>query len=103
RELGGEIPLGAQGGAEVARRTHIDHQEDGELPLLTKPFHIGDAESRRDVPVDGANVVSRHVLSHFGELDPASAEHARVVAGGEAPDQTASRDLQLAYDANEFR
>jgi hypothetical protein len=87
----------------VARRTHIDHQEDGELPLLTKPLHVGDAESRRDVPVDRANVVSRHVLSHFGELHPTSAEHTRVVASRETPDQAASRDFQLAYDAYEFR
>ena len=61
-----------------------------------------DAQARRDVPIDGADVVSRLVLAHLGELDASATEGAGVLPGHDVSHQMAGRDLDAPHLAHDL-
>jgi hypothetical protein len=97
RHLGRKLRPGAPPTSYLGRRALIHQQEDGEFALFVMPAQVGDAESRRDAPVDGADVVTRLVLTYVLELDAAAAEGARVVAGREVAHQPARREFESPH------
>ena len=80
----------------------VGHEEHGELALLEIALDVGRAEAGGDVPVDGADVVAGLVLAHFGELDPAAAERAGVLAGHDVAHEVAGGDLQPPHLARDL-
>ena len=80
----------------------VDHEQHGELALLEVALHVGRAEPGGDVPVDGADVVARLVLAHLGELDPAAAERAGVLAGHDVAHEVAGGDLDPPHLARDL-
>ena len=72
-------------------------KQDREFALFVVPAQVGDAEPRRDAPVDGADVVARLVLAHVLELDAAAAEGTRVVARREVAHQPAGREFESPH------
>jgi hypothetical protein len=93
-DLGGEVALGAAHAAEAGGGAQIGHEEHRQLPLFEVALHVGGAQPRGDVPVDGPDVVARLILPHLGELDPAAPERAPVLAGHDVPHEVAGHDLQ---------
>ena len=101
--FGGQLPPGPLHGPEAARGAHVDQQQQGQLPLLVEALDEGGAEPGGDVPVDGPDVVAGEILPHLGELDPAAAEGAGVVARDEVPDQLPGRQLDPLDLPEQFR
>ncbi len=95
--LGRKLRPGAPPAANLGRGALVHQQEDREFALLVMPAQVGDAEPRRDAPVDGADVVARLVLAHVLELDAAAAEGAGVVAGREVAHQPARREFESPH------
>src|SRR3569623_1066205 len=66
---------------ELARGRDVDEQPQLELALLAELLDERAAGSRRDAPIDRANLVARHVLADAVEVDAAAAERRAVRAG----------------------
>ena len=71
-------------GAEGHRRTQIEHEPRCYVPVFNVLSNIGRVQSRRDVPVDVADIVLRLVLAQVREVHTAShtCQAAKLLAAG---------------------
>ena len=96
-DLRSDLVLQLLRAAEAARAAQVDDQHDRQLAFFFEHFDVRVVEPRRDVPVDGADVVTVLVLPHFAELDPASLEDAVVFPREDLVHETARLDLDVPY------
>jgi hypothetical protein len=89
RDSLGDIGLAPIGRAEAHRRGRVEDEPRDEHPLGVLHAHVRLAGSRRDVPVDLADVVAGRVRTDLRELAPV-AEQLRAVVAGEQPLHPAS-------------
>src|SRR5262249_21773797 len=79
-ELGGDLALLLQHGAEVVAAATVGDEQDGQLALLDEALDEGVAHAGGDVPVDGADVVAGLVFADLLESDAGALEDAVVFA-----------------------
>ncbi len=87
------LALASAPAAEVARRAHVEGQEDLELAFGAERLEKGPARSGGDVPVDLANVVARHVLTDLLEVHARAAEEGAAVATQGLVDEPSGTNL----------
>ena len=90
----GDVGLTALGGAEVHRRGGVEDEPGDEHALGELDAHVRRAGARGDVPVDPADVVAGLVRPHLLQLGADAGERGAVVAGQQAVDATADRELE---------
>src|SRR5206468_2044173 len=89
-----QFPLGLCRAAKIPRRTHVDDQHHRKLSLFREFFHKRVAHPRRNIPVDGANLVAGLIFPDVLKIHAAAFEDAMVVAGECSLDQAAGLDLE---------
>src|SRR5690606_31317322 len=100
RDLRCQLRLEPAARAELLRARQVDQQHHRELSLLDVLLHVWHTDTRRDVPVDVAHVVTGLVLAHLGELHSLSAEDRVVLAGEEGRDEAARAQLDEPHLAH---
>ena len=81
------------GATEMQRSGLIYDEEQCELTLFHERLDEGMAHPRRDVPVDGPEVIALLIGADLGELDALPAENRPVLAGEQRIDQAAGAEL----------
>ena len=92
-KLDGNFVLGLFGGAEVARGGGVDDEHHRQLALFLEHFHKRMPHAGRDVPVDGAHVITGKVLTHLGEFDSLAFEGGMILATEERVHQVSGAQL----------
>ena len=89
-------------GAEVAGGAQINGQEDGEFPFFPELFDVGVIHLGRDIPVDGADIVTVHVFPDFIKVHTLPLEGAMISPGQRVRDEFPRADLDLPDLAEDF-
>src|SRR5262249_7409763 len=93
-QLGGDLALAHQGGAEGQAAGDIDGEDDGTFALLDVAFDEGLAHAGGDVPVDGADVVAGLVGADLLEGDAGALEDGVVLAAQQVLDGATGLELE---------
>jgi len=101
-DFGGELALGAIGRAEAGRRGHIHGEHGGEFAFLAEAFHERAAEAMRDVPVNVAHIVARHVFAEILEIHAAPLEAAQIRAAHRVVHEAVRADFDAADGFEQF-
>src|SRR4029077_2904303 len=96
RDLRGQLALALYARAEVARRTHVHHEQKRELAFFNELFHERPAGPRSYVPVDRAHFVAGHVFAHGIEVHSPAFEDAVVLTCERVGDEALGANLNLA-------
>ena len=92
----GDVPLAPVGGAERHRRGRVEHEPRLERPLGDVQADVRLAGAGGHVPVDAAHVVAELVRPHLRELGAVAERPRAVVAGEQAVDAPAHRQVEVA-------
>jgi len=99
-ELRSKIAFTARAGSEIPRGADVHEQKNRELTLLGELLYERPAGPGRDIPIDGAHLVARAVLTHLIEIHSATFEYRMIRAGQTVVDHAARADLELAHAAH---
>src|SRR6266511_2234057 len=80
----------------------VHDEEERQLAFFHERFDERMAHPRRDVPVDGPEVVALLVGTHLRELDPLAAEDGAVLAGEEGIDEVTRPQLDPLHVLQHF-
>ena len=81
RHLGRHLTLAFHHASEITGGAHIENDHHRHLPLFGELLDIGFPGAGGDIPVNGADLVSRSVGTHLLEVHPPSLEDALVLSG----------------------
>ena len=98
-ELGRDRALLRLPGPEIHRRAQVQQEPRRDLAILVELPHVGRLETRRDVPVDVANVVVVLVLPQIGEIQAEAAEQRAVIPMHRSVEAADHRPLETAENA----
>ena len=101
--FGGEFAFGIRHRAEIRRRADIDHQQDGQFALLGEELDVRLAGARGDIPIDGADIIARHIVSNTIEIHAAALEDAGIAPGQRVIDEPVGADFHPPDAAEDFR
>ena len=100
RHLRRQFALAQVDAAEISGGTDVDHEHDGQFPLLGEFFHVSIAvdfaELGRHIPIDRPHLVARLVLAHFLEIHAASLEDAPILSGKRRRHEAARLQFETA-------
>src|SRR6266446_3820439 len=81
---------------EISGRAHVHDQDHRQLTFLREFLDEGRAESRRHVPIDRSNLITRLIFAHLVEVHPATLEDAVVITGKDRLHKTLGLDFERA-------
>ena len=103
RDALGDVGLAPQRGPERHRRRDVEHEPRGERPLRDVDADVRDRGAGRDVPVDPADVVAGLIRTDLRQLEPAAQVVGAELAGDEAVDAPADRQVERAEQRDRGR
>src|SRR6266571_6758382 len=101
-DLGGQLALGLLAGAEQSGAAQVHEQHEGQFAFLDELFDERMVHARGDVPVDGADFVSRLVFADLLEVHSLALEDAVVLPREGFADEAVGAQLDLADFPEDF-
>jgi len=87
----------SRAGTEKLRPRHIAREHKRKFALFHEPLDERFAKPGRNIPVNGADIVTGRVFPHFRELHALAFEHAEILARKGFGNQFAGGNLNLSY------
>src|SRR5207253_9303287 len=95
-QLGGDLALLLEEGAELVAAAAVDEEHDGQLALLDEALDEGVAHAGGDVPVDGADVVAGLIGADLLEGHARALENAVILTAEQVLDGMTRPELQVS-------
>ena len=90
-----QLAFGLRMGAKQSRAADVHHQHQRQFAFLDELLYERMVHPRRDVPIDGPDIISRLVLAHLVEVHPLALKDAMVLPGQRLAHQPVSPNLDL--------
>ena len=101
-QFGRDLPLGSRERTKILGGGNVGHQHQGQLAFFHKPLDVGHAQPSGHFPVDGADLVTRHVGPDLVEFNAASLENGHVLTGQHVSHLAAGANLDFTNPLEDF-